>query len=311
MDLSSKQPDGTPNGFLSYNPLPSSTTDNVKSLEHNDEDTFSVSFELGVDIAEIRARVLGRRMEASQDKEAAMEGDFLTTTEHQEVYKELQNKHQVDLNEESNVVVIEDPNLMAHMEASRRRLAEQERALLRLPRLENLRTKYLNVMGQVSSLIHKLEEQHMSKRENIEISYRQKDVLTDLLHPFTSRKDSGVEKALTLAIKKSEVIAKSYDDLLNFVKDLKQTFFVLRREVEVVGDGFINLIEASEEDRRCLREFLEIASKSHAVRATTGPPESLGEQILTDPVLPEESNLEAYPPNEVEITTTGEKSDGI
>jgi len=286
MDLSS-EPTDKAFGFCLYTQPTSSMADSMKALGHHNE---NASPELGADMAEIRARVLGRRMEAAQAVEAARDKDALTTEEHREVYRELQRKHQVNLNEELHAAALEDPTLVAHMEASRRRLAEQEQALLRLPRLETLRTRYLKAMGQISSLVRGLEEQHMAERENAEIGHRQRRVLIDLSegrkpHGFpafgsAARGDPGAKEALALAAIEAEKVAQSYDGLLHLIADSKQALFVLRREVETVGDGLIELVEAAEEDRRRLREFFLIASRFQAA----GPPRK---RISADPASSE------------------------
>jgi hypothetical protein len=280
--------DDAKRSYLNFTPLTASILGSVK-----DEDA---SPDLGTDMAAIRDRVLGRR------GAGAGEDADLTTDEHREVYDELKSRHQVDLNLEANAAALEDPSLIAHMEAARRRLAEQEKALLRLPRREALRTTYLQAMGKISTLIRKLDDEHQAERENVEIGYRQVRVLKELAegrkpHGFPSFgpaavADPGTKEAMGIASKKAAGIAKSYEDILALIESAKQTLFVLRRDIETFGDGFLELIEASEEDRRRLREFLQIASQRREVKAVADPSNTLGERLLSASCLPEESEIE-------------------
>lgn len=295
-----EHPADNASGFFSYTPL----TAGMQQLGGGAADDDAAGPNLGADMAEIRARVLGRRAEAAaanaDDDEAAA---TLTAEENREVYEELKKRHQVDLNDEAHASALEDPTLLAHMEAARRRLAEQEKALLRLPRLEDLRANYLKTMGQISGLIRKLEDQHMTERENVEVGYRQGRVLGELLegrkpHGYpalgaAARADPATKEALGTAATKATKIAQSYETLLGFVEEAKQTLFVLRRQVETVGDGLIELVEASEEDRRRLREYLMMASRTRVVRDSAAPAGTLGERLLAAPVLPEETGLKA------------------
>lgn len=279
-----------PPSFLNFTPL----TASILNSDAAGDDDKSAAPDLGADMVAIRARVLGRR--------GAGEDADLTTDEHREVYDELKARHQVDRNLEANAAALEDPALVTHMEAARRRLAEHEKALLRLPRREALRTTYLQTMGKLSTLIRKLDEKHQAERENVEVGYRQARVLGELAvgrkpHGFpafgpAAVADPGTKEAMGIASKKAAGVAKSYENLLALVERAKQTLFVLRREIETFGDGFLELVEASEEDRRRLREFLQIAAQSRAVKAAADPPHTLGERLLSASALPEESGIE-------------------
>ena len=283
-------------GFLNFTPLTASMMGSDGAPLSGAVDDETGAPDLGADMAAIRARVLGRRT-----AEAAAAAQ-LTADEHREVYDELKTAHQVDLNIEANALALEDPTLIAHMEAARRRLAEQEKALLRLPRREALRTTYLQTMGKLSTLIRKLDEEHQAERENVELGYRQARVLGELAegrkpHGYpafgaAAVADPGAKEAMGIASKKAAGIAKSYEDILALVDAAKTTLFVLRREVETVGDGLLELVEACEEDRRRLREFLEVAAQAKAVsRASAGPASSLGERLLNSSSIPEESGI--------------------
>lgn len=293
-----KAPSGDTEGssFLNYTPLTAAMTgSNGAPLTGAIDEETGVP-DLGADMAAIRARVLGRR--TAEAAAAAL----LTADEHREVYDGLKTVHQVDLNIEANALALEDPTLIAHMESARRRLAEQEKALLRLPRREALRTSYLDVMGKVSTLIRKLEDEHQAARENVERGFRQARVLGELAagrkpHGYpafgaAAVSDRGAREAMGIASKKAGEVAKSYEDVLAVVDAAKTTLFVLRRDFEAVGDGLLELIEACEEDRRRLREFLEIAARTKAVsNASAGPASSLGERLLNSSAIPEESGI--------------------
>jgi len=275
--------------FLPYTPLMSSSL--AAQMQHlGDNDPEST---LGADLAEIRKRVLGDRTDATN----------LSPEEHKELYDVVKQQYQVDLNEEAAAAGLEDPSLMAHIEGARRRLAEHERHLLRLPRLEELRSNYLKTMRKMSDLLRSLEDQHMAERENVELGHRQGRIIEDLLdggrpHGFQSlglsaRSDPVVRENLTLLSAKSKNLAASYETLLEFVEGSRQALFVLRRDVETVADGLIDLVEAAEEDRRRLREFLMVASRTPAAKGATDPSGTLGEKILADPRLPEKTGLKA------------------
>lgn len=243
----------------------------------------------GVTMAALRARVLGR---ASAPPAA----------DHGDLYNELRARHQVDLNDEANVSVLEDPALIAHMEAARRRLAEHQKALLRLPRREALRTTYVESMGQLSALVRQLDDRHQAERENVETSHRQARVLGELAeghkpHGYpafgaAAVADPGAKEAMAVAAAKAAGVAEGYEALLETVGGVKASLFVLRRQVEAFGDGFLELLEASEEDRRRLREFLEIAARAKSVHAeSAGPPGSLGELLIGSRENPEDSGI--------------------
>lgn len=247
--------------------------------------------EIGIDIKEVRRRVLG------EDAEAPSE------SQNREVYDVYKKQHQVDLNEEGNAAALEDPTLKAHMESARRRLSEHETAILRLPKREELRTQYLAAMRGLSDAVRRLDEQHMAVRENVEVSHRQAQSLAGLAQgqaprgfkAFTSAalREENSKENLVLAAEKADEVARSYDTTSDFIETLKDEIFLLRRKVEGVGDGLLSLIEACEEDRRLLREYLMMASKTQAGRESAAPAETRGERLLALADLPEESGFPA------------------
>jgi hypothetical protein len=251
--------------------------------------------DLGADMAEIRARVLGRRgTAANQHLFSRFEGTaerLALSAEEQissagssgsadRVNEEPNRRYQIDLNDEAHAAALEDPTLLAHMEAARHRLAEQERALLRLPALEALRTSYLKSVGALSALVRDLGDRHEAERELVEISLRQGRALAGLIggrkvHGFpllgaAAREDPGVRQAMEVASEKATASAGAYEALLAFVESSRKTLFILRRDVEGFGQGLIDLVEASEDDRRGLKEYLALASR--AARIARAPP---------------------------------------
>ena len=211
------------------------------------------------DIAEIRARVFTR--------EAAGETDPGTA--------EPQHRYQVDLNDETNVAALEDPGLQDHVRAAHRRLAEHEQALLRLPQLEGLRTKYLTEIGHLSALLTGLDEKLMAERGNVAGSHRLGRLLTDLLEGRSpefvapvSRKDLTPREALELIAEKSAESAGTREAFLTFAEnDVRRILFKLRREIEIICDGLIELVEAGEKDRQLQREFVAASRAALGIQA--------------------------------------------
>ena len=240
------------------------------SVEQPENAQASLGRLLGAEMSEIRARVLGCRMDAARAAEVAQDGSALTPDEHREVYSELKQKHQIDLNLEDNSVALEDPALLAHMEAARRRLAEHEQALLRFPRLEDHRSNYLKTLGQVSNCIRQLEDLYKGERESVEVAFFLGRDIEMLLagrksHEFpvlgaTARADPATRDALTIIAARVTQIAQTYEKVINFVENTHQALFVNRREIEKCTDGLINLVEATSEECSRLREVLALVS---------------------------------------------------
>lgn len=237
-----------------FSSLTSSLLGNTEKSDLPDSATLSA------DMNNIRARVLGRR-EKSED-------DTPTEDENREIYNEMQSRHQIDLNKEENAAMLEDPTLIAHMEASRRRLDEQEKRLSELPSRESLRSSYLKSMGKLSTLIRQLDEDYQASISGVELGFIQARALKSLSNglkshtfPTTMSKEAlsndNNKKILTTASEKASDIAECYEKTNKHIEQIKQTIFIIRREVEKFGDGFINLLEATENDRRHLREYLQ------------------------------------------------------
>jgi hypothetical protein len=209
-------------------------------------------------------------MDAARAAEEARDGDALTPDEHCEVYGELKRKHQIDLNVEANTIALEDPALLAHMEAARHRLAEHEQALLRFPRLEDHRSNYLKTLGQVSNCIRQLEDLYKGERESVEVAFFLSRDVEMLLagrkpHEFpilgaTARADPVIREVLTIFAARVKQIAQVYEKVINFVENTHQALFVHRREIEKFTDGLIGLAEATSEECSRLREVLALVS---------------------------------------------------
>ncbi|GFR88597.1 hypothetical protein ElyMa_002522000 [Elysia marginata] len=262
----------TPSSFLSYTPL---TAAGLLGGEHAhassaiSDDKAGLAF--GADMAAIRARVLGRR--SSNDDAYAV----FTPDEHREAYDELKLRLQVDLNFEPNAAALEDPTLIAHMEAARQRLAEQKKALSLLPCREALRTAFLKLMGNLSILIRELDEGNQTARVDVEIGYRHSRALRDLAKGHTplgytafgstSVADLDTQAAMGIASNKAAETAEAYEKLVSRVEKTKTSLFVLRREVAEVGEGLLKLAEASDENRRRQQEFFRIATQLEVDKA--------------------------------------------
>lgn len=272
--------------FLSFTPR-----DEVGDAEGEGERAGEEIPSLGDDLAAIRERVLGRRAAAAAATEE------LTPEENAEVYGEMKKRHQVDLNEEENVILLEDPNLVAHMEAARRRLAEHEAGLSRLPKTEALRTQFLNVMRQMSEMIRTMETELPEERETVERAHYVVTALGRVAAGGSSRNypglapaaaaDPSVQALIGTVAKSVTEVAAGYDAFLSAYAKQKQDIFVIRREVEAVGDGLLNIIAEVEEDRRKLREFMQVVNQLPAVRAIADPAHTFGEKVLSSPMMPE------------------------
>jgi hypothetical protein len=209
---------------------------------------------------------------------------------------------QIDLNDEKNIIDgLEDSALVAHMEHARHRLAEQHQILNRLPRREELRTEYIGAMGNISEMIRSLETVKSEESESVEkayllvkaVAYCVENQGTPVIDAPTLSRAARAEKSVIdmckyVAVRGKE-IAVGYEALQLRNNELKNKLFTMRRQVEKAGDGLLELIEASEEDRRRQREYLSLASKAEvSVRHANAPAETLGERLLASEVLPEE-----------------------
>ncbi len=244
-------------------------------------------------LAEIRARVLGTRAGGAPAEAAP------STEEQRTIYQELQKRHQVDLNDERNLAGLEDPGLLSHMEGARRRLAEQDRALSRLPCREALREDYIKSLGEVSGVLARSEQLLSDTRERVELAFllpRQVRAFAagQTPHgatrplPATVVADPAVGAALAFVEKKGEAVAEAFEKGLEVLSETRGQLFVARRQMEGVCDGLLALLEGAEEERRLLREYLRVASQAETAFHAKGPAGSIGERLLAAPSLPEE-----------------------
>lgn len=211
--------------------------------------------DLCADMNAIKDRVLGRRG-------ATASGGVCTPGENREVYEELQSRHQVDLDVEANVSALEDPNLIAHMETARARLAEHNKLLAAIPHREVLRTSYLKAMGGLSSLIREVDENNKTESGKVETGFQQARALSGIAFGKTPIADSGTKEAIRHASKKVDEVAKSYESHLKTAETYRRALFSLRCEFETFGDGILKLVEFSEEERRRLRELLALKANA-------------------------------------------------
>lgn len=257
-----------------------------------------VDFGLGAEIEEIRQRVLGRRKGADDQ-------DPLTAEDCQKVYEEIKDKVQVDLNCERNVTALEDPNLLAHMEAGRRRLAEQEKKILSLPKRATLKIAYLKVLGQMSELIRQYDETAPQTQAKVETAHLVPQALASMANGekprgyIAQKAGSGADstKVLKAAAEMAKNSAEDFEGVIKAMDARQKEIFRLRREIETFADGMTALFDAVDEERRRLREYLQIALQGAAKPVVADPPETLGERLVLSQDLPEDSGIvdEAHP----------------
>ncbi len=221
----------------------------------------------GADLHTLRQRVLGSRKPGAQ---IAEEPD-LTASENREVYEALRKRHQVDLNDEDNLPLLEDPTLRAHMDGARLRLRQHEEAMTVLPAAEALRTQYLKFMGNFSERLRGLEDEHLQFRTGVDEAHMISTSIEQLLAgqtphghteglPANVRANSSVKAVLVLLQKKTLASATVFEGTSDFLENHRNELFVLRREVEVVVDGLLKLCRQIDEYRRLQREMLLVVA---------------------------------------------------
>ena len=239
--------------------------------------------DMAADMAEIRRRVLGRAPSAPA-----------TEAEERQIYNTLRGNHQVDLDKEENLANLED--------AARERLCQSAKAMLRLPLREDLRSQHAAAVREVSDLVRRLDDSTVAHHERAEQAGRQGRVLAMLAaghvpYGFTQAvgratvADPAFQQAMALAATLADATAANYDGLLKETNETREALFRLRREVEQVGDGLLSLIEASENDRRTQREYLQLGARAGRAVEPLEPPESYGEQLMAAAALPEEASV--------------------
>lgn len=229
--------------------------------------------DLAPSLAEIRERVLG--------PQAPPGGE--TPGQRREIYRELQKRHQVDLNDERNLVGLEDPTLVQHMEGARRRLAEHCAAKAARPTLEALRGEFVEALGAFTAHLARADQLHEGQREHVEHAYlhpRQVAAYSSGQVPRGSSRplpaeilaDPGVREALATMEKKGRAVAEDYERDADETRELRNQLFVTRRHLETVGDGLLVYAEGADEERRLLREYLQAAVGAGGLR----PPQAAG-----------------------------------
>ncbi len=242
---------------------------------------------VGGALDEIRARVLGGRVELTPEDEARVQA-------------ELRNVREIDLNSMDHAFVNEDPALKAHIEASRRRLMEHERRMMRDPsRKANLRQNFIAAMRLASTTYCALKENNEVARNLVECTHlyaKHAQELSEGKQPrgyeaavstdaATVAGVSHIARDLGKTAQEFEAQYKQFVEVMNNV-------FLARRKFDEVGSGLLTLLEECEEDRRLLREHLQDLSRAVAVREAVDPASTLGEQLLAAPVLPEDAGIQ-------------------
>jgi hypothetical protein len=263
--------------------------------------------QLGADLVKLRVRILARRMDPVLAKEAAFDDNALTPEEHRDVYKELRRLYQLNLNEEGNLGTLEDPALIARMGEARLLLAEHERAeASRVHRLDAIRSEFVKVMRDLTSLLRSLEERHKSERGNVELGHHLGYALADLekgrrAHGYPSlslktRENPEVRSLTGLVVTKSKATAAAFEKFVEFIEGAHQGLFVMRREFEALFESLISALNAAEEDNQRLRlTLLSSAVNLDKIMSSGVPPGGKEEGVF-----PAEEGGDAFPGGEEE-----------
>lgn len=228
--------------------------------------------QMGEDLLELRKRVL----EAREGRESAPAGrDYeeepvgpqeLSSGENYNVWSELRKKYSVQAHKEPNSLM-EDPTLRDHMASARDRLREHEQIVRTLPRAEEMRSAYLSVMQRLAALIKDLDEKKMEASSATEACYQQGGYIDALLEgrkPFgftgAIPKDllecSPVSGTLKTLREKSNKTAQEVEPVMDFLQGVSELITVLRRDVEIFGDGLMKIVDSLSEERRRQRELI-------------------------------------------------------
>jgi hypothetical protein len=210
---------------------------------------------LGIDLNELQLRVLDGKTELSSD-------------DNREVYELLKKKHQVDLNDEANLPLLEDPVLKNHMASARDRLnLFNTQVLNALPLVENLRLQYIKLIGKFSTDLtavsnNRLEAQgtfdkfqacsmHIEQLLRGEIPHG-----LELSKPL--QKDEQLRNVFNFLIKEIKKITLDYEKHSKDMEVLLDGLFVARREFEQIIDGLFKICQQIDECRRLQREILSL-----------------------------------------------------
>lgn len=155
---------------------------------------------------------------------------------------------------------LDDPAVASHMEAARRRLAVSEKKMAALPEREGLRTKYLLEVRRINGAIRSLKAAAERLDEIAAAADCPRGVRADL---------EGLKKG---------------------VHAVHAEIFVHRRELELVGDGLLRLVDEERQNRMALKEYVAASAEEHR-RKAGGPAEALGERLLASPALAEDAGI--------------------
>ena len=244
---------GTPNvGRLASARGPAEPLSDTSSME---EQLRSVSAVIDGDLAAIRQKILAGRGESG--------GAVLTPEEERKLHQEVRQKHQVDLNEESNIGELEDKRLMGHMVSARKSLAEQERRRLTLPRFEEVRAQHVKNKQQVSGLIQRLQEVGLETQCGVEDTFLQSSNTTKLASgsrphafPEVPPEVPPNRAALVMLAQKISGAGSTCQKTITAISDTVNQLDVLRRDQEVVVDALVSLYHHYRASHEALEHLL-------------------------------------------------------
>lgn len=246
-------------------------------------------------LSEIRARVLADRPAVSEDSGDESPTEQLTEAEKERVMAELREIREVDLNLEKHVSALEDPTLKAHMEACRRRLMEHERQMVRSPeRKETFRQKFVEAMSAMHAVCRRVRDLNEEAREPIEWAFSIKSRLRELSAGKKPRGCPPDTAPIDFIAELVDKFATSFEEFHRAHGETENKIHVIRRDVGTVGQGLLDLLESSAEDRRLLKDYVQKLSQIKAARDTAEPPSTYGEKILASPLLPEDAVPEEF-----------------
>ena len=115
----------------------------------------------------------------------------------------------------------------------------------------------------------------MAERGNVAGSYRLEKLLASLLEGRSSEfvapisyKSLTPREALELIAEKSAESAGTREAFLTFAENaVRRTLFKFRRQIELICDGLIELVEAGEKDRQLQREFVAVSRAALGIQA--------------------------------------------
>lgn len=247
--------------------------------DHKDEDDISRR------IRELRKEVYGDG-ESGADPEKGAEFTRL-----------LQNEFQIDRNQKG--MIDEDPVLVSHMESARRRLMDQERAMAQLPKASELQRKYVAVLGRSSKILRDLTDKMDFEAQDVEKTFALANALRKVAQGETPHRfpppSAGPCAQWLHASKVAEASAGAYEALYKDLVKFRNDMSAVRREFEEVADGLTRLVDDGNTHRQLMREMLATIP-AKVVEVSAEPLGSAGEDMLANPLLPEEQKADEEGP---------------